>query len=180
MATRLRELYIKNIVPEMMKKFSLKNKNQVPDLEKIVVNCGVGEAKENPKLLTAAAEELGMITGQKAAILKSKKAISNFKIKKGVPIACKVTLRGNRMWEFFDRFVNVALPRLRDFRGVEPNSFDRFNHYTIGIKEQIIFPEIDYDKIDKIKGMNIVIVTSAKSDDEARYLLKLMGMPFRN
>ncbi|MDD5066545.1 MAG: 50S ribosomal protein L5 [bacterium] len=180
MVPRIKELHQKTIIPEMMKKYNLKNKNQVPVLDKIVLNCGVGEAKENPKLLTAAAEELSIITGQKAVILKAKKAISNFKIKKGIPIACKVTLRENRMWEFFDRFVNIALPRVRDFKGVNPDSFDRFNHYTIGLKEQIIFPEIDYDKVEKIHGMDITfVVKNNKNKEWVREFLTMAGMPFK-
>lgn len=180
MVPRIKELYQKTVLPELMKKFNLKNRNQVPNLEKIVLNVGVGEAKENPKLLTAAAEELGTITGQKAIIIKAKKAISNFKIRKGLPIACKVTLRGDQMWEFFDRFVNISLPRVRDFKGLNPESFDKFNHYTIGIKEQIIFPEINYDKVEKIHGLDITfVIKNNKKREYVREFLSMIGMPFR-
>jgi len=178
---RLKELYLKEVVPVLMKRYNLKNRYQVPNLEKIVVNVGVGEGKDNPKLLTVAAEELARITGQKAVITKAKKSISNFKIRKGMSIGTKVTLRGDRMWEFFDRLVNVALPRVRDFRGLSLDSFDKFNNYSIGIKEQIIFPEIDYDSIEKIHGMDITIVVRDPMKKRAlvRDFLEAIGMPFR-
>lgn len=177
---RLKDLYYKKIVPNVMKQYNLKNINEVPILEKIVVNVGVGEAKDNPKLLTAAAEELTAITGQKAVITKAKKSISNFKLRKGVPIGAKVTLRGNRMWEFFDRLVNVALPRVRDFKGLGLESFDRFNNYSIGIKEQIIFPEINYDKVEKFHGLDIILVIKSKQkNDIVKGVLEGIGMPFR-
>ncbi len=178
MESRLREQYEKEIVPAMMKKFSYHNIMQVPRLEKIVVNIGLGEAKENAKLLDGAVADLGIITGQKAVITKAKKSIANFKLREGVPIGCKVTLRSGRMYDFLDRLVNLALPRVRDFRGVNGNSFDGRGNYALGIKEQIIFPEIDYDKIDKVRGMDVIIVTTAKTDEEARELLTLFGMPF--
>ena len=178
MESRLREQYEKEIVPAMMKKFSYKNIMEVPRLEKIVVNVGLGEAKENAKLLDGAVADLGIITGQKAVITKAKKSIANFKLREGMPIGCKVTLRSGRMYDFLDRLVNLALPRVRDFRGVNANSFDGRGNYALGIKEQIIFPEIDYDKIDKVRGMDIIVVTTARTDEEARELLTLFGMPF--
>jgi large subunit ribosomal protein L5 len=177
---RLRDYYIKEVVPALIKDFNYKNRMQVPKLEKIVVNMGVGEAIQNIKALDSAVADLSMIVGQKPVITKAKKSIATFKLRQGMSIGCRVTLRGDRMYEFFDRLVNVAFPRVRDFRGISTKSFDGRGNFAIGLKEQIIFPEIDYDKIDKIRGMNIVIVTSAKTDDEARQLLKLMGVAFRN
>jgi large subunit ribosomal protein L5 len=177
---RLRDYYIKEVVPSLVKEFNYKNPMQVPKLDKIVVNMGVGEAIQNIKALESAVADLTMIVGQKPVITKAKKSIATFKLRQGMSIGCRVTLRGDRMYEFFDRLVNVALPRVRDFRGISPKSFDGRGNFALGLKEQIIFPEIDYDKIDKIRGMNIVIGTTARTDDEARQLLKLMGLPFRN
>ena len=177
---RLRDYYIKDVVPALIKEFNYKSCMQVPKLEKIVVNMGVGEAIQNIKALDSAVADLSMIVGQKPVITKAKKSIATFKLRQGMSIGCRVTLRGDRMYEFFDRLVNVAFPRVRDFRGISPKSFDGRGNFAVGLKEQIIFPEIDYDKIDKIRGMNIVIATSAKTDDEARQLLKLMGVAFRN
>ena len=177
---RLRDHYIKNVVPSLVKEFNYKNRMQVPKLEKIIVNMGVGEAIQNIKALESAVADLSMIVGQKPVITKAKKSIATFKLRQGMSIGCRVTLRGDRMYEFFDRLVNVALPRVRDFRGISPKSFDGRGNFAIGLKEQIIFPEIDYDKIDKIRGMNIVIATSARTDEEARQLLRFMGLPFRN
>ncbi|MGZ3577546.1 MAG: 50S ribosomal protein L5 [Syntrophales bacterium] len=177
---RLRDYYTKQVVPSLVKEFNYKNRMQVPKLDKIVVNMGVGEAIQNIKALESAVADLSMIVGQKPVITKAKKSIATFKLRQGMSIGCRVTLRGDRMYEFFDRLVNVALPRVRDFRGISPKSFDGRGNFAIGLKEQIIFPEIDYDKIDKIRGMNIVIATTAKTDDEARQLLRLMGLPFRN
>ena len=177
---RLKKLYKEKIVPQLMKEFNYKNVMEVPKLEKIIVNMGLGEAIHNIKVLDSATKELAAITGQHPVITKAKKSIANFKLRKGMSIGCKVTLRGDRMYEFFDRLVNVALPRVRDFKGVPGKSFDGRGNYTLGIREQIIFPEIDYDKIDKIKGMNITIVTTAKTDEEGKYLLKMLGMPFRD
>jgi large subunit ribosomal protein L5 len=177
---RLRDYYIKNVVPSLVKEFNYKNRMQVPKLEKIIVNMGVGEAIQNIKALESAVADLSMIVGQKPVITKAKKSIATFKLRQGMSIGCRVTLRGDRMYEFFDRLVNVALPRVRDFRGISPKSFDGRGNFAIGLKEQIIFPEIDYDKIDKIRGMNIVIATSARTDEEARQLLRFMGLPFRN
>lgn len=179
MAVRLLEKYNKEIVPEMMKIFSYKNKFQVPRIEKIVVNMGVGEAIQDIKILDRAMDELGAITGQRPVMRRSKKAISNFKIRKNLPIGCKVTLRRTIMYEFLDRFVNVALPRVRDFRGVPNDSFDKSGNYSIGLADQSIFPEIDYDKISRAQGMDITIVTSARNPKEARELLRLFGMPFK-
>jgi len=176
---RLKELYQNDIIPKMMKDFGYKNKYQVPRLHKIVINMGVGAAKENIKLLDSAVEELALVAGQRPVVRKAKKSIAPFKLRKGMLIGCMVTLRGARMYEFFDRCVNIAFPRVRDFRGVSPNSFDGKGNYTIGITEETIFPEINYDKVEKIKGMNITIVTTANKDEESRYLLKLLGMPFR-
>ena len=177
---RLKGYYIKEVVPALIKEFKYKNRMQVPKLEKIVVNMGVGEAIQNIKALDSAVADLSMIVGQKPVITKAKKSIATFKLRQGMSIGCRVTLRGDRMYEFFDRLVNVAFPRVRDFRGISAKSFDGRGNFAVGLKEQIIFPEIDYDKIDKIRGMNIVIATSAKTDDEARQLLKLMGVAFRN
>ena len=176
--SRLRELYDSEIAAAMQKKFEYKNPMEIPKLVKIVVNMGVGEAKENVKVLESAVRDMEIITGQKAVITKSKKSIANFKIREGMPIGCKVTLRGEKMYEFADRLINLALPRVRDFRGVNPNGFDGRGNYSMGIKEQLIFPEIEYDKVDKVRGMDICFVTTANTDEEARYLLTLFNMPF--
>ena len=176
--SRLKTLYNDEIIDAMMKKFGYKNVMQVPKLDKIVVNMGVGEAKDNAKVLESAVKDLETITGQKAVLTKAKKSIANFKIREGMPIGCKVTLRGEKMYEFLDRLVNLALPRVRDFRGVNANGFDGRGNYSLGIKEQIIFPEIEYDKVDKVRGMDVIFVTTAKTDEEARELLKLFNMPF--
>ena len=176
--SRLKEQYENEIKDAMIKKFGYKNTMEVPKLDKIVVNMGVGEAKENAKLLEAAVKDMEAITGQKAVTTKAKNAIANFKIRENMPIGCKVTLRGEKMYEFADRLINLALPRVRDFRGVNPNAFDGRGNYALGIKEQIIFPEIDYDKVDKVRGMDIIFVTTAKTDEEARELLTLFNMPF--
>ena len=176
--SRLKETYQNEIVPAMIKKFEYKNVMQVPKLEKVVVNMGVGEAKENAKLLEAAMKDLETITGQKAIVTKAKKSIANFKIREGMAIGCKVTLRGEKMYEFADRLINLALPRVRDFRGVNPNAFDGRGNYALGIKEQLIFPEIEYDKVDKVRGMDVIFVTTAKTDEEARELLTQFNMPF--
>ena len=178
--SRLRELYDNEITKKMTEKFGYKNPMMVPKIDKIVINMGVGEAKENSKLLDAAVKEMETISGQKAVLTRAKNSIANFKLREGQAIGCKVTLRGEKMYEFLDRFFNVALPRVRDFRGINPNGFDGRGNYSVGIKEQLIFPEIDYDKIDKIRGMDINIVTTAQTDEEARELLKLMGAPFRS
>ena len=176
--SRLKEQYKTEIVDAMMKKFGYKNIMEVPKIDKIVVNMGVGEAKENAKVLEAAAKDMETITGQKPIITKAKHSIANFKIREGMSIGCKVTLRGEKMYEFLDRLVNLALPRVRDFRGINPNSFDGRGNYALGIKEQLIFPEIEYDKIDKIRGMDVIVVTTAKTDEEGRELLTQFGMPF--
>ncbi len=176
--SRYKDMYNDQIVDAMIKKFEYKNVMQAPKIDKIVVNMGVGEAKDNPKVLESAVKDLETITGQKAVITKAKKAIANFKIREGMSIGCKVTLRGEKMYEFLDRLVNLALPRVRDFRGVDANSFDGRGNYALGIKEQLIFPEIEYDKVDKVRGMDIIIVTTAKTDEEARELLAQFGMPF--
>ena len=176
--SRLKDLYKDEIVDAMIKKFGYKNIMEVPKIDKIVVNMGVGEAKENPKVLEAAVADMEKITGQHAVITKAKKSIANFKIREGQSIGCKTTLRGEKMYEFLDRLVNVALPRVRDFRGVSANAFDGRGNYALGIKEQIIFPEIEYDKIDKVRGMDVIIVTTAKTDEEARELLRLFNMPY--
>jgi large subunit ribosomal protein L5 len=176
---RLKEKYKKEVALALMKKFGYKNVMQVPKLEKIVVNVGVGEAIQNAKLLDSAVSDLASITGQRPAIKRAKKAISNFKLKAGMPIACMVTLRKDRMYEFFDRLVNVAIPRIRDFRGTSPKSFDGRGNYNLGLEEQIIFPEIVYDKVEKVRGMSITVCTTAKTDEEAFELLKAMGTPFR-
>lgn len=178
MSSRLKEIYQNEIVDALMKKFGYKNKMQAPKLDKIVVNMGVGEAKENAKILEAAVKDMEIITGQKAIITKAKHSIANFKIREGMPIGCKVTLRGEKMYEFLDRLINLALPRVRDFRGINPNAFDGRGNYALGIKEQLIFPEIEYDKIDKIRGMDVIVVTTAKTDEEGRELLTQFGMPF--
>ena len=176
--SRLKEQYENEIKDAMIKKFGYKNTMAVPKLDKIVVNMGVGEAKENAKILEAAVKDMEAITGQKAVTTKAKNAIANFKIRENMPIGCKVTLRGEKMYEFADRLINLALPRVRDFRGVNPNAFDGRGNYALGIKEQIIFPEIEYDKVDKVRGMDIIFVTTAKTDEEARELLTLFNMPF--
>ena len=176
--SRLKEQYENEIKDAMIKKFGYKNTMEVPKLDKIVVNMGVGEAKENAKLLEAAVKDMEAITGQKAVTTKAKNAIANFKIRENMPIGCKVTLRGEKMYEFADRLINLALPRVRDFRGVNPNAFDGRGNYALGIKEQIIFPEIECDKVDKVRGMDIIFVTTAKTDEEARELLTLFNMPF--
>ena len=176
--SRLKEEYLNNITKQMMDKFGYKNEMEIPKLDKIVINMGVGEAKENAKLLDAAVADLTAIAGQKPVITKAKNSIANFKIREGQGIGCKVTLRGDRMYDFLDRLVNLALPRVRDFRGVNADSFDGRGNYALGIKEQIIFPEIEYDKVDKIRGMDIIVVTTAKTDEEARELLRFFGMPF--
>ena len=175
-----KEVYQEKAVPALIKRFNYKNGMEVPRLEKIVVNMGLGEAIQNVKILDSAAQELSQITGQKSVITKAKKSIAQFKLRTGMPIGCMVTLRKERMYEFFNRLVNIALPRVRDFKGLSGKSFDGRGNYALGIREQLIFPEIRYDKIDKIKGMNIVIVTTAKTDEEGKELLKLLGMPFRN
>ncbi|HXE89687.1 MAG TPA: 50S ribosomal protein L5 [Terriglobales bacterium] len=179
MPARLREKFRTEVAPALMKEFSLKNPMAVPRLEKIVVNMGVGEATQNVKVLDPAVHELTQITGQKPVVTRAKKSIAAFKVRSGMPIGVMVTLRGDRMYEFFDRLVNIALPRVRDFRGVSTRSFDGRGNYTLGLREQLIFPEIDYAKVDKLKGMNVTIVTTARSDAEARALLKHLGMPFR-
>ena len=178
MSSRLKEIYKNEIVDAMVKKFGYKNVMEVPKLDKIVINMGVGEAKDNAKVLESAISDMETIAGQKAVITKAKNSIANFKIREGQSIGCKTTLRGDKMYEFFDRLVNLALPRVRDFRGVNPNSFDGRGNYALGIKEQIIFPEIEYDKVDKVRGMDIIVVTTAKTDEEARELLRLFNMPF--
>ena len=178
MSSRLKEMYKNEIVDAMVKKFGYKNVMEVPKLDKIVINMGVGEAKENAKVLESAVSDMETITGQKAIITKAKHSIANFKIREGQSIGCKTTLRGDKMYEFLDRLVNLALPRVRDFRGVSANSFDGRGNYALGIKEQIIFPEIEYDKVDKVRGMYIIFVTTAKTYEEARELLRLFNMPF--
>jgi len=177
--TRLKETYLNEIVDGMTKKFGYKNVMEVPKLNKIVINMGVGEAKDNSKLLDAAVKDLEIIAGQKVIVTKAKKSVANFKLREGMPIGCKVTLRGEKMYEFADRLINLALPRVRDFRGVNDNAFDGRGNYALGIKEQLIFPEIEYDKVDKVRGMDIIFVTTAKTDEEARELLTLFGMPFK-
>ncbi|ADG81194.1 50S ribosomal protein L5 [Thermincola ferriacetica] len=176
---RLKELYYKEVVPKLKEKFQYKNIMQVPRLEKVVINMGVGDAIQNAKAIDAAVNDLSLITGQKPVVTRAKKSIAGFKLREGMPIGCKVTLRGDRMYEFVDKLLNISLPRVRDFRGVSSKSFDGRGNYTLGIKEQLVFPEIDYDKIDKVRGMDITFVTSAKTDEEARELLKLLGMPYR-
>jgi len=177
---RITETYQEKVVPAMIKRFSYRNVMQVPRLEKIIINMGLGEAIENIKILDSAVQELGQITGQKAIITKARRSIAQFKVRAGMPIGCMVTLRKERMFEFFNRLVNVSLPKVRDFKGLSGNSFDGRGNYALGIREQLIFPEIHYEKVDKVRGMNIVIVTTARTDEEAKELLKLMGMPFRN
>ena len=176
--SRLKEQYQNEIVDAMIKKFGYKNIMEVPKLDKVVINMGVGEAKDNAKLLDAAIADMEKITGQKAVVCKAKKSVANFKIREGMPIGCKVTLRGEKMYEFVDRLVNLALPRVRDFRGVNPNAFDGRGNYALGIKEQLIFPEVEYDKVDKVRGMDIIFVTTANTDEEARELLTQFNMPF--
>lgn len=178
MAARLKEKYINEVAQAMMEKFGYKNVMEIPKVEKVVINMGVGEAVGNPKVLDAAVADMTLIAGQKPVVTRAKKSIAAFKIREGMPIGAKVTMRGERMYQFLDKLINISLPRVRDFRGVNPKSFDGRGNYTLGIKEQLIFPEIDYDKIDKIRGMDIIIVTTAKTDEEARELLRLMGMPF--
>ena len=176
--SRLKEQYQNEIVDALTKKFGYKNIMEVPKLDKVVINMGVGEAKDNAKLLDSAIADLEKITGQKAVVCRARKSVANFKLREGMAIGCKVTLRGEKMYEFVDRLVNLALPRVRDFRGVNPNAFDGRGNYALGIKEQLIFPEIEYDKIDKVRGMDIIFVTTANTDEEARELLALMGAPF--
>ena len=176
--SRLKETYQNEIVDAMIKKFGYKNIMEVPKLDKIVINMGVGEAKENAKILESAMKDLEIIAGQKPITTKAKNSIANFKIREGMPIGCKVTLRGEKMYEFLDRLVNLALPRVRDFRGVNPNAFDGRGNYALGIKEQLIFPEIEYDQVDKVRGMDVIFVTTAHTDEEARELLTLFGMPY--
>ena len=176
---RLKETYLNEIVPALQKKFEYKNIMQVPKLDKVVINMGVGEAKENSKVLDTAISDLEIITGQKAVVTRAKKSVANFKLREGQPIGCKVTLRGEKMYEFVDRPINLALPRVRDFRGVNPNAFDGRGNYAMGIKEQLIFPEIEYDKVDKVRGMDVIFVTTAQTDEEARELLAQFGMPFK-
>lgn len=176
---RLKDYYLKNVVPALVKEFNYKNPMQVPKMEKIVINMGLGEAIQNVKIIDTAVQELAAITGQKPIVNKAKKSIATFKLRQGMPIGCSVTLRKKIMYEFFDRLVNAALPKVRDFRGISANAFDGRGNFSIGLQEQIIFPEIEYDKVEKIKGMNITIVTTAKTDAEARFLLKMMGVPFK-
>ena len=177
---RLKDIYIKEIVPKLMKDFNYKSVMEVPRVEKVVLNMGLGEAIQNVKILDSAVDELGVIAGQKAVITKAKKSIATFKLREGMPIGAMVTLRKDRMFEFLDRLLNISLPRVRDFKGLSPKAFDGNGNYSLGVKEQLIFPEINYDKIDKIKGLNITIVTTAKNDEEGRALLKCLGVPFRN
>ena len=179
MISRMEDKYRKEVVPALMKRFGWNNPMAVPKVKKVIVNIGLGEASQNVKLLDVAVVELGQITGQKAIITRAKKSIANFKIRKGMPIGCCVTLRGPKMYEFLDRFCNVVLPRVRDFKGLSPHSFDGRGNYTLGLKDQLVFPEIDYTRVDKIKGMNITITTSARNDEEGRELLKLLGVPLR-
>ena len=175
---RMRDYYVKDVAPALMKKFSYKSVMQIPKLEKIVVNVGCGEARDNPKMIDAIISDLSKITGQKAVPCKAKKSVANFKLREGMTIGAKVTLRGEIMYEFLDRLFNIALPRVRDFRGINPNGFDGRGNYNMGLREQLLFPEIDYDKIDKVRGMDICLVTTANTDEEARELLALMGAPF--
>ena len=177
--SRLKEQYQNEIVDAMIKKFGYKNIMEVPKLDKVVINMGVGEAKDNAKLLESAIADMEKIAGQKAVVTRAKNSVANFKIREGMPIGCKVTLRGEKMYEFVDRLINLSLPRVRDFRGVNPNAFDGRGNYALGIKEQLIFPEIEYDKIDKVRGMDVIFVTTAKTDEEARELLTLFNMPFQ-
>jgi large subunit ribosomal protein L5 len=177
---KMKEIYQEKVIPALMKRFNYRNKMEVPKLEKIIINMGLGEAIQNIKILDSAVQEMSQIAGQKPIITKAKKSIAQFKLRTGMPIGCMVTLRKERMYEFFNRLVNVALPRVRDFKGLSGKSFDGRGNYALGLREQLIFPEIHYDKIDKVKGMNIVIVTTAKTDEEGKELLRLLGMPFRN
>ncbi len=179
MTSRLRVKYKEEVIESLMEKFQYESVMEVPKIEKVIINMGVGEAKENPKILEAAVEELELITGQKPLITKAKKSIANFKLREGMNVGAKVTLRGERMYDFLDKLMNIALPRVRDFRGVSNNSFDGRGNYALGIKEQLIFPEIEYDKVERIRGLDIVIVTTAETDEEAKEFLKLMGMPFK-
>ncbi|MBV1816807.1 50S ribosomal protein L5 [Anaerosalibacter bizertensis] len=179
MTSRLKEKYVNEVVPALMEKFQYSSVMEVPKLEKIVINMGVGEAKENPKLLESAVEELGLISGQKPIVTKAKKSIANFKVREGMPVGTKVTLRGERAYDFLDKLMNISLPRVRDFRGVSPVSFDGRGNYALGIKEQLIFPEIEYDNVEAIRGLDIIIVTTAKTDEEAKTFLEVMGMPFK-
>ena len=179
MTTRLKEKYSTEVVPSLMEKFQYKSIMEVPQLEKIVLNMGLGEARENPKVMESAVEELGIISGQKPIVTKAKKSVANFKLREEMPVGAKVTLRGKKMYEFLDKLMNISLPRVRDFRGVSATSFDGRGNYAMGIKEQLIFPEIDYDKVDSIKGMDIIVVTTANTDEESKEFLKLMGMPFK-
>ena len=176
--SRLKDLYKDEIVDAMIKKFGYKNIMEVPKLDKIVINMGVGEAKENAKVLDSAVKDLETITGQKVVLTRAKNSVANFKIREGMPIGCKTTLRGEKMYDFMDRLVNLALPRVRDFRGVSADSFDGRGNYALGVKEQLIFPEIEYDKVEKVRGMDVIVVTTAKTDEEARELLRLFGLPF--
>lgn len=175
---RLKDLYVRDVAPALMKKYSYKSTMQIPRLEKIVINCGCGDAKDNPKIMDAVLSDLSKITGQRPVICKSKKSVANFKLREGMPVGAKVTLRGDRMWEFIDRLFNVALPRVRDFRGISGDSFDGRGNYSLGLREQLIFPEIDYDKIDAVRGMDICFVTTAETDEEAKTLLAALGAPF--
>jgi len=177
---RLRKLYQEQVVPKMMSQFGYKNPMQVPRLHKVVLNMGLGEATQNPKVIDAAVEEMTAISGQKPLVTRSARSIANFKLRAGIPIGCMVTLRGDRMFEFLDRLINVAIPRVRDFKGISRRSFDGKGNFSLGVREQIIFPEIDYDKVEKIRGLNVTIVTTARTDEEARALLEHLGMPFRN
>jgi len=179
MISRMHERYQKDVIPALEKRFGVKNRMALPRLKKVTVNIGLGEASQNIKLLDTAAQELGLITGQKPVITRAKKSIANFKIRKGMPIGCMVTLRGERMFEFLDRLANIVLPRLRDFKGLPPNSFDGRGNYTLGLRDQLVFPEIDYTRVDKMKGMNITITTTARNDEEGRELLRLLGVPLR-
>ena len=175
---RLIETYKDEVIPAMMKKFGYKSIMEIPKLEKIVVNMGFGDIKDNPKAIEATVDELALISGQKPIVIRARRSVANFKLREGMPVGAKVTLRGKRMYEFADRLLNIALPRVRDFRGVSPNAFDGRGNYALGIKEQLIFPEVDYDKVEKVQGMDVVFVTTAKTDEESRELLRLMGMPF--
>ncbi|WP_416197351.1 MAG: 50S ribosomal protein L5 [Sporanaerobacter sp.] len=179
MTSRLKEKYDNEVVPALMEKFQYSSVMEVPKLEKIVLNMGIGEARENPKMLESAVEELTIISGQRPIVTKAKKSIANFKVREGMPVGAKVTLRGERMYDFLDKLMNISLPRVRDFRGVSPTSFDGRGNYALGIKEQLIFPEIEYDKVEAIRGLDIIIVTTAKTDEEAKEFLSLMGMPFK-
>lgn len=176
--TKLNEMFKNEVAPALMKKFNYTSVMQIPKIDKVIINVGCGEAKDNPKAIDAVIHDLGLITGQKPVVCKAKKSVANFKLREGMPNGVKVTLRGDKMYEFLDRFFNLALPRVRDFRGINPNSFDGRGNYSMGIREQLIFPEIEYDKVDKVRGMDICIVTTAKTDEEARELLALMGAPF--